>query len=77
MFIMEHYNNLFDSIDEMNGVLQYTNEELDRYFDFDHLNSNIIETHIMEDDSANSLTENIQVLLFHLQSTLNKFSYHF
>lgn len=62
---MEQYDIIFDVIDENNDSLEYTTEELNRYFESDHLNSVIDEEESIEYDYFNDCN-NIQVKLFHI-----------
>ena len=71
---MEQDDNIFDITDETNDSLQYTTEELNRFFEFGYFNSNINEEDIIGDDFSNVKIDT-QVLIFHIQATLNGFTH--
>ncbi len=48
---MEWYEDIFDILDENHDTLEYTTEELNRYFTSGHINSTIDEEEMIEDDS--------------------------
>ncbi|CAF1450004.1 unnamed protein product [Rotaria sordida] len=51
---MEEFHDMFDTIDENNDELEYTTDELNRYFfEVGHINSLIDESEIIEIDSLN------------------------
>ena len=73
---MEQFDDIFDIIDENSDTLEYTTEELNRYFESGHLNSIIGEEEIIEDESLNDMNS-IQVKLFllriHVQQSFSSF----
>ena len=52
---MEQFDTIFDIIDENNDSLEYTTEELNRYFQSGHLNSIIDEEEIIDKNCFNNI----------------------
>ncbi|CAF4608751.1 unnamed protein product, partial [Rotaria sp. Silwood2] len=55
------YKDIFDTIDDMNDGVQYTTDELNRYFQSGHLKSTINEEEIIEDDILND-SDHIEII---------------
>jgi hypothetical protein len=57
---MEWYEDIFDVLDENQDALEFTTEELNRYFTSGHINAMMGEEEMIEDDSL-SVNDDIEV----------------
>jgi len=60
---MQWSNDIFDIIDDDTDELEYTTEQLSRYFQVGHINSMYDEEKMVEDDSFNDDTD-VEVTIF-------------
>jgi hypothetical protein len=60
---MQWSNDIFDIIDDDTDQLEYTTEQLSRYFQVGHINSMYDEEKMVEDDSLNDDTD-VEVKIF-------------